>query len=275
MLSDLSFGLNLPYMALNGGLFISRGRGGRHPDRVIDSYELIYVHQGVLGMYESEESFMLQAGQTLLVRPDRKHGGTMAYPADLRFYWIHFRANPSAAASDVVIDVPQSATLAEPDRIVALFRRFLDDQEERHPGGTVADLVLAQMLCEVARAGHAAGIANNAATVLAQRAEQYIRTHALDGISTSQVAAALDYHADYLGRVFKSVYGVPLTDAINRRRLSEAKQMLLDTGRTVEQIAVACGFADAEYFRRLFRQREGVPPGAFRRAYARMHINSE
>jgi hypothetical protein len=60
----LSLRTYCPLKAQNAGLFISRG-AAMHPTRVIDSHELIFVKQGELDMWEGEQVFHLQAGQTL------------------------------------------------------------------------------------------------------------------------------------------------------------------------------------------------------------------
>ena len=65
----------LPVRAHNGGLFISRGRG-MHAERVIDSFELIFVRQGSLSMHEDGHEFVVSKGQTLILYPGCTHGGT-------------------------------------------------------------------------------------------------------------------------------------------------------------------------------------------------------
>ncbi|ANY67402.1 hypothetical protein BBD42_13650 [Paenibacillus sp. BIHB 4019] len=49
-------------------------------------------------------------------------------------------------------------------------------------------------------------------------------------------------------------------------RLSRASQLLLDTEHTVQEISSLCGYEDAEYFSRLFRQHEGMMPQEFRQS---------
>jgi hypothetical protein len=72
----------LPVQTLNGGLFISRGQG-THPDRVIGSWELIFVREGVLRVEEEQKPFKVGAGESLLLWPGRRHRGTGEYPPDL------------------------------------------------------------------------------------------------------------------------------------------------------------------------------------------------
>ena len=50
-----------------------------------------------------------------------------------------------------------------------------------------------------------------------------------------------------------------------RRRLLEAKRLLLFTIRSVEEIAYEIGFRDPAYFSRFFKRYMGEAPGAYRR----------
>lgn len=49
-------------------------------------------------------------------------------------------------------------------------------------------------------------------------------------------------------------------------RLEQARRLLLSTQRPVAEVAADCGFADPNYFTRIFRQRVGRSPTAFRQA---------
>jgi AraC-like DNA-binding protein len=271
---NLSIATSMPLMALNAGLFVARGRGGRHGERVIDSHELIFVQQGRLSMFEGDETFVVEAGQTLLLQAGQRHGGAESYPENLRFYWLHFRLRETGIAADSHLSLPRAATLSEPERLTTLFRRFLDDQAAGTRPTGIMDLTVLQMLHEIAQPANL-NASHSAAVLPAQRADEYIRVHAAEPIATSDIAAALGYNPDYLGRVYKQLFGTPLTEAIHRRRIHEAKQLLLDSPQTIDQIATTAGYPDAEYFRRTFRRYEGMTPGAYRRLYARVHVNSE
>lgn len=269
----VKLGLTLPVEVANGGVFISRGQGV-HSGRVIDTFELIFVKEGVLSICEAGRAFEVRGGDALILWPGRYHYGTAPYPPELTFYWLHFRVKGSGAGDAVGdLNVPQHVTLARPDHLTSLFRRFLDDQE----GGSLepsASLLALLMLCEVA-ASSGPKVEDGAAARLASRADALIRTHFHEPLSTSSVARSLHCNPDYLGRVFQKVYGCTLTDALHGRRLKVACRLLLESDKTVAEVAVSCGFRDATYFRRLFRRREGVSPRAFRQLYSKMHVNTE
>ncbi|MBN1219395.1 MAG: helix-turn-helix transcriptional regulator [Anaerolineae bacterium] len=260
--------------AKNGGLFISRGRG-THPTRILDSHELIFVQHGRLEMWEETRTFSVQQGQCLHLWPNRKHGGVGPYPVALSFYWVHFEINANSAEPvEPAIIVPQLASASRPERLENLFRQFLDDQESGRWNQTAADLLVMLMLCEIAPSFRPDEEISDTATSLAGRADTYIRLHYDQPISTAKIAQALGYNPDYLGRAYHQVYGCTLTEAIQRRRIRVARRHLLDSQMNIEEIAHASGFADAGYFRRLFRRYEGLSPGAFRRLYARVHVNT-
>lgn len=264
-----------PVRAHNAGLFVSRGEG-THPERVIDSHELIFVRDGMLKMREDENCFEVAAGQSLLLWPGRWHGGMEPYPPDLSFYWIHFAADgcPDRPARPPLA-VPQHATVTRPDHLAELFRRFLDDQEAGSQSDVSASLLLMLMLCEVSGSNNAVGSPHHNAAVLAGRADTYIRTHFHAPLSASSVAGELGCNPDYLGRAFRGAYGRTLSEAIHTRRLRHARRMLLESDRNVNEVARACGFTDVRYFRRVFKRHEAMTPLAFRRLYAQLHVNTE
>lgn len=269
--SDLPVSLaHCPVKAQNAGLFVSSGNDARHPTRIISSHELILVRQGQLEMWEENQSFCVGEGQTLHLWPSRRHGGIGTLPRGLEFYWIHFEITPPAD-STAVFHMPQVQSLSRPDKLENLFRFFLDGQEAGDLEPCSANFITLLMLYEVARPQKRASDITNA---LAERARNYIHLHYYRDITPGRVAEALGYNPDYLGRVFREVYHCTLTEEIQRRRVKKACTYLLDSDMTIEEIATACGFTDAGYFRRIFRRYKHTTPIRYRNSNARVHINT-
>ena len=170
---------SLPVKAHNAGLFISRGRGGRHPERVIDSYELIFVRQGVLDIHEGGKAHTLGPGAAIILLPGICHGGTADYPADLSFYWVHFslgsKAAPKSRTNPSQLSVPRSRQVVRPDRLAEIFRLFLNDQEGDEQSPAIADALLFLMLAEVANDPPASTRLDAAQARLAELADQLIK----------------------------------------------------------------------------------------------------
>lgn len=251
------------------GLFIARGRRLRHPRRRMQDHELILVRSGRLGIAEEGVDLSAGPGQAVLLLAGREHWGTMDYPRDLSFYWLHFRCRAGAAMADL----PQRLQPRRPDLLQAMLHRYLDDQTAGMHTPATAGLAVHLMLAELCAAPREA--AADPASPLVGRAEAWIGHHYQDGISTREVAAALGHNPDYLGRVFHRCTGKTVVEAIAERRLREVRHRLIDSTDDVALIARAAGFHDLTNFRRLFRRHCGCTPGAFRAQHARIYVNSD
>jgi AraC-like DNA-binding protein len=266
--------------ALNAGLFVSPGFG-THAVRVIDSWELLFVTQGRLDLFEGDRPLHVLSNQALLLCPGIRHGGLLPYTPDVNFYWAHFRPRVFRSAP-VTLGVPKVAEVRDPDGLTELFCRFISDQESGTLDPCSAGQLIALMLATLGetRGGKRPGRAGPA-PVPGSRAElvaavhRYIDSEYQKSISTSAVARALDYNPDYLERVFHGREGISIVDAIHRKRVGMARVALHhDVRRNINEIGLECGYADLGYFRRMFKRITGLTPREFRSLYARTHINT-
>ncbi len=270
----LELSITLPIKVQNGGLFISRGIG-RHPARRLQSWEIIFVEKGCLKIQEEECVFCVEAGESLLLWPHRRHIGVEEFPADLKFYWLHFEVK--APDSDprwlTHPSVPQHTQVADPQALIALFRQFMNEQEkhQRSPALEFIVLLILQQLTVDSRQNEnaeAAGVS------LAWKAQQLIRTHYHLPLSSAVLAKELHCNVDYLGRVYRRVFHLTLTEAIHRQRVREAEKLLISDARSLKEVAERCGFNDVGYFRQIFRKHTGLTPTAWKRRYSKEHVNS-
>ncbi len=276
---------------VSAGLFVCPG-SGIHQERIIDSYEFIYVRQGVLGMVESGRELIARQGMSLVLLPGRTHRGLLPYGADLSFYWVHFLfpgasgltvetpgGSPTKPSANRTIGVPQLASLPHPEQAIAQCDRLLHARGGGNAGGNgieddvEASLVLSLLLLEAARAGSRTEDPPHARAVV-RRIDEYIAAHIRKPLSTRDIARALGYNPDYLSRVYRMGSGRTLTEGIHARRIADARIALTQTTQTVDQIAYACGYADPSYFRRMFHRLAGSTPQAFRDMYYRVKINT-
>ena len=79
-----------------------------------------------------------------------------------------------------------------------------------------------------------------------------------------QIASEMSVGRAQLNRKLKAITGLTTKDYILQLRISHAKNLLLDTGLTVSEIAYRCGMDDPNYFSTLFRKATGMTPLAFR-----------
>jgi AraC-like DNA-binding protein len=248
----------------NGGFFTSMGRG-KHPERMLESFELIMVVSGKLKLREEERRFTLGPGEALLLWPGRHHRGIGRLPAGLQFYWVHFRRDAPQHEDEhhIELQVPQNVKLARPDRMEELFRRFLDDQLPGRSDALRASAYLILMLAEMRTTQHAGKPAKKISR-LASRVDTFIKTNFHKPIHPAEIATKFNLNVDYVGRLYKQSFGITLTEAIRRRRLKRAREHLLHSDANMNEIAHECGFGSSTYFRRSFKQCEGISPTRWR-----------
>jgi transcriptional regulator GlxA family with amidase domain len=71
-------------------------------------------------------------------------------------------------------------------------------------------------------------------------------------------------------RRFRKATGYGPVAYVQALRIEEAKQMLETTDEATDVIALAVGYADPPFFRRLFKRHVGVTPARYRQRFARV-----
>ncbi|MBT2325470.1 helix-turn-helix domain-containing protein [Variovorax paradoxus] len=97
-----------------------------------------------------------------------------------------------------------------------------------------------------------------------QRVLRYVREHLQEEMSLNDAAAAAMLSPNYLAHLLKKQTDRTFTELVTERRLEHAKELLLSSGLRIGEVARQCGFGDAVYFSRRFRQWTGVTPRQFR-----------
>ncbi|MGC1550044.1 MAG: AraC family transcriptional regulator [Rhodanobacter sp.] len=88
-------------------------------------------------------------------------------------------------------------------------------------------------------------------------------------ISMQKIASTCGISAAHFARAFKQSTGLPPHRWLLERRLEHSKSLLLHTDLSLVDIANNCGFSAQSHFTRIFTQRVGISPGAWRRTFDR------
>ena len=100
-----------------------------------------------------------------------------------------------------------------------------------------------------------------------QAVKEYLDENYHSKISLDMLAERFYVNKFYLTRIFKEQFGESITGYLLQVRITQAKQRLRFTDKSIEEIAHECGMHDANYFSRMFKKVEGVTPGEFRRIW--------
>jgi len=97
------------------------------------------------------------------------------------------------------------------------------------------------------------------------RVKVFVDDHLDRTIHIKDLAAVAQRSPAYFCRAFKRTFGEAPHAFIVRRRLSRANHLMLASDLALSEIALSCGFTDQAHLSKLFRQRNGQSPAAWRR----------
>jgi len=99
---------------------------------------------------------------------------------------------------------------------------------------------------------------------LVSQAIRFIQEHYSERVTLDELAELLDCSVSYLSRRFKHVSGKSPIEYLIAVRIDKAKELLLNTDATLQEIAESVGFSDDSYFNRMFKKHVGVSLGQFK-----------
>ena len=104
----------------------------------------------------------------------------------------------------------------------------------------------------------------NGENKLVRKIKEYIEKNYAERLDNGTVAAHFGYHAYYLSSLFKLNTGKPLHRFITETRLKFGCNMLLNTDMSISEIALKCGFQNANHFSVKFKNQYKESPSKWR-----------
>ena len=101
----------------------------------------------------------------------------------------------------------------------------------------------------------------------AEQARRWLQAHLTQPYDIQVLAQATATSVRTLLRHFEAVHGQTPLQYLQGLRMSRAQVLLQTTYLPVDQVALACGYADVSTFRRLFVKHSGTLPAAYREQY--------
>jgi AraC family transcriptional regulator len=97
--------------------------------------------------------------------------------------------------------------------------------------------------------------------------QAYIAAHLHSTIRVADLARVLECSPNRFGRVFRNTFDCAPHQYVMRMRIARARNLLLMSDDTLEEIAAQCGLVNKSHLANLFRKRMGQPPGQWRRVH--------
>jgi AraC family transcriptional regulator len=100
----------------------------------------------------------------------------------------------------------------------------------------------------------------------ARKVRDYIDSHIAGPVLVADLCALAQRSEAHFSRSFRGTFGCPPHAFVIRRRVELAAKYMLNTDRSLSDIALGCGFVDQAHLCKNFRVVTGETPAAWRRA---------
>lgn len=246
------------------------------PRRLVDHEFVLITNTSGYFIYD-EVRHDLKRGDLILVRPGVKHSFHWGAKGTGHTY-IHFDFDPAQRNPQLELRIagakpfPTVMNLPYDSEPVKLMNRIAEETQGQPPWHRLiwraGVLELLALLCMGPLRPGPGEEQEGMETSDSFRVRQALQT--LDQrlgdsqLRSQDLADAASLSEPHFRRLCRKITGRSPIEHIQQRRLSHARQLLLDPTLRVSQIARQCGYEDSRYFSRLFRAAEGLSPQEYR-----------
>lgn len=219
------------------------------------------------GIFKTDrESFLLAPGMAFLTAIPQNNCYYLPEKSEFpwEFLYLHFDGSAVFPFFKKLFDECGGLLSIDPQN--SAIQKALSLQNKMISGGHLAPYeggeFLYSFLCELLR-GQLHPASTQKESIAGQAAlfmDQNFAT--LSGID--EVAKRLQFSPEHLSRSFRSEWGMSPIHYLNRLRIQSAMNDLLSGTDTVETIAHQNGFANGNYFSKVFRRYTGMAPNEYR-----------
>jgi len=216
-----------------------------------------------LSLVEAGDLLIFTPGQPYELRIDDEYNASGELTIESGDYHIFFKG-PWADAWWNSKKRPTKIRVPLEERYLSLFRKILLEQRRvSDPYLEISDYTVRILCLEVDRL-LSEQPSTTPKTYLAYRMKNYIEENASSMFKLEDVAAHVGISVSRAVHLFKEAFGTTIMQYAMEVRLSMAKERIVFSPLSLEDVAETSGFANYTYFHRVFRSRFGVSPKQYR-----------
>ncbi len=241
-----------------------------------DLFELTVVNSGKGMLITGETEVKVGRGDIHLAGPWERHG-IISDPAEpLKYDFIAFRTKNHAHHDRLMRILKEHPTAADrifqSENVVSLVANAIWElHNEEYCSKELIRHMFEQLLIYLIRAfqpkekKHARSVETVDSEILCYQIMHYIDTHVYTIKRLSEIAEALSYNYSYLSNLFKVTTGRSIMDYFYERRLEAAKSMIVEQKMSITKVADKLNYPSLYSFSRMFKNRYGCSPDAYRK----------
>lgn len=237
--------------------------------------EIIYVMEGVLEVFKEDAEWILHENDYLIINSGEEHSYIVQEPGlfcIMRMHYTEVAGYLRLRSHDIVCHSMREGVGMQGKAgrllqgIIGYYLSEDDADEARMYAGIYNLLQQLREFCMVRKKRDRESSADDAEERL-RTIRLFMRENYNRKISLTELAGETYLSTTYLSRYIKEKFGKTFSEVLTDIRLEHAEKDIVETERPITQISMDNGFSLPASFNKVFRQRYGMSPSAYRRQY--------
>lgn len=256
-----------------------------------ENYEMVYMKKGYAVFEISGHRVELGPNDIIIIKPMQYHRFNVKSENGCEFIVLNFtfenRINgeyaqiPMEDFLNFVSSREESPYIklkvSPRNEIVVLLNRILKERESSEPGSEFLNyLLIMELFVLLSRAlkmewENSIKLKSSKLKELIGISINYIHNNFERDISLGDIAKYVFLSPSYFTRAFKEETGMSPISYLLRVRIDRARELLVDTGLKIVDIALSVGFSNQQRFNEMFKKYAGLTPLQYRKSNTRQH----
>ncbi len=227
-----------------------------HRERFLSSDEMIFLRKGELYLLINDKKFTLHKNNFFFIHRFSKITGYKSSDMPCEFYTVSY--NGTIPIEMELREITLSGNSIYTDEIL---KRLYSSYQNGQNDANECNILFLSLFYEVERFMFASGDS----LPLMEQTLNYINDNINNPITVDTVCDHLGYNRDYISKQFLACYGITIKKYIDQQKINVAKHLLISSRMSLEKIALAIGFENAQQFYKFFSYHEKISPSRFRK----------
>lgn len=210
-------------------------------------------------------SYPHKPGNILIARPGDVRQSRIGH---FRAYDIHFKCTDTLLTGKYLDGFPTLLYCSDLKRLLSIFTEIIFAADSSIPGqdiyciGKIYELVSA--INDISLLGRHPDASRCQHLKNVSRSMEYMKENYMKSLPLEEAAAVAHLSPSYFHSVFKDIVGMTPCGYLTQLRVREAQKMLINSKKSLCEIALDSGFSSQAYFCSVFRRLTGVTPQKYR-----------
>ena len=225
------------------------------------AYEIYIIYGGERHMYLGSSLYHVRRGDAVMIpseTPHRSFGDTPYKGICIEFSGGYIRSVFSPEKCRAILSCFDKPVIRLDEDALKLIHTRTVKAKETKAEQNISLSVITDILfgfCTAAKLGAKPSFDSDISAI-----SMYIQKNYLNIKGLGEIADRFGISESHLCRVFRARTGVTVTHYINALKMQYAYKHLIETNMPIKEIYKKCGYANSQYFNRVFKKFRGVTP---------------